>query len=72
MTDDIKTEVRKFGDENIEVVFRKSQPLNTRNFGIELQTPSRIEFKPGSTLLKKGTTFFGREYSFAMRYCMGT
>ncbi|HEY94503.1 MAG TPA: CocE/NonD family hydrolase [Dehalococcoidia bacterium] len=47
----------QFGNERIEVAFRKTQPLNTENRGIELQTSSDIEFKPGSTTLKKGTTF---------------
>lgn len=52
----IKT--RQYGNEQLEVIYRKAQPFDTKNRGIELQTPSRIEFKPGVTLLKKGASFF--------------
>jgi predicted acyl esterase len=54
---EISTKMRQFGNETIEVIYRKAQPLNTQHFGIELQALSKIEFKPGSTVLKKGTTF---------------
>lgn len=57
MSNETSTEIHQFGNEKLEVVFRKAQPLNTHEFGIELQTPSKLEFKPGSTTLKKGTTF---------------
>ena len=57
MTSEISTEIRQFGAERIEVAFRKAQSLDTQNRGIELQTTSRIEFKPGVSTLKKGTTF---------------
>lgn len=49
--------IRQFGNERIEVIYRKALPLDTQTFGIELQTPSKLEFKPGSTTLKKGMTF---------------
>lgn len=54
---EISTETRQFGNQRIEVVYRKAQPLTTNTFGIELQTPSKLEFKPGTTTLKKETTF---------------
>lgn len=57
-SNETRTKTRKYGNESLEVVYRKAQPLNTQNFGIEFQTPSKIEFKPGSTILKKGTAFF--------------
>jgi len=57
MTDEISYETIQFGTESIEVAFRKAQPLDTQNRGIELQTTSKIEFKPGTSTLKKGTTF---------------
>ena len=57
MTSEISYETIQFGTENIEVAFRKAQPLDTENRGIELQTSSKIEFKPGTTTLKKGITF---------------
>jgi len=57
MTSEISYETIQFGNESIEVAFRKAQPLDTENRGIELQTSSKIEFKPGSSILKKGTTF---------------
>jgi predicted acyl esterase len=57
MTKDISYEMIQFGPESIEVAFRKAQPLDTKNRGIELQTSSKIEFNPGTTTLKKGTTF---------------
>jgi uncharacterized protein len=50
-----RTKIRKYGNESLEVIYRKAQPLDTHNFGIEFQTPAKIEFKPGSTILKKGT-----------------
>ena len=56
MTDGISYETIQFGSENIEVAFRKAQPLDTKNRGIELQTASEIEFKPGVSVLKKGRT----------------
>ncbi|MFC1947798.1 CocE/NonD family hydrolase [Chloroflexota bacterium] len=57
MTSEISYETIKFGNENIEVAFRKAQPIDTKNRGIELQTPSKIEFKPGSATLNKGIAF---------------
>jgi len=57
MTGEISYETIQFGTESIEVAFRKAKPLETKNRGIELQTPSKIEFKPGTSTLKKGTTF---------------
>ncbi|MBN2075261.1 MAG: CocE/NonD family hydrolase [Dehalococcoidales bacterium] len=57
MTSEISYEKIQFGRESIEVAFRKAQPLDTKNRGIELQTSSKIEFKPGTTVLKTGTTF---------------
>jgi predicted acyl esterase len=57
MINEISYETLHFGTESIEVVFRKAQPLDTQNRGIELQTSSKIEFKPGITTLRKGTTF---------------
>jgi len=57
MTSEISYETIQFGNESIEVAFRKAQPLDTKNRGIELQTSSKIEFKPGSSVLKQGTTF---------------
>jgi predicted acyl esterase len=57
MTSEISTKVHQFGTERIEVAFRKAQPLDTQNRGIELQTPSKVEFKPGISILKKGTTY---------------
>jgi len=57
MTREISYDTIQFDNESIEVAFRKAQPLSTENRGIELQTSSEIEFKPGSTTLKKGTTF---------------
>jgi predicted acyl esterase len=60
MTGEISFETRQFGAERIEVAFRKAQPLDTNNRGIELQTVSQIEFKPGTVTLKKGTTFIER------------
>jgi len=57
MVNEISIKTHQFGTERIEVAFRKAQPLNTQNRGIELQTPSKIEFKPGISTLKKGTTF---------------
>jgi predicted acyl esterase len=57
MTSEISYETILFGNESIEIAFRKAQPLDTKNRGIELQTSSKIEFKPGSSILKKGTTF---------------
>jgi predicted acyl esterase len=57
MVDKILTKAYRFGTEHIEVAFRKAQPLDTKNRGIELQTPARIEFKPGISTLKKGITF---------------
>ncbi|OGN87241.1 MAG: hypothetical protein A2158_02600 [Chloroflexi bacterium RBG_13_46_14] len=56
MTREITYETIQFGNESIKVAFRKAQPLDTKNRGIELQTSSQIEFKPGSTTLKKWTT----------------
>ena len=56
MTNEISFDTRQFGAERIEVAFRKALPLDTQNRGIELQTPSRIEFKPGTTTLREGTT----------------
>ena len=56
MTDGISYETIQFGSESIEVAFRKAQPLDTKNRGIELQTASEIEFKPGVSVLKKGRT----------------
>ena len=58
MGNDFKNKTLRFGSEDIEVAFRKAQPLDTQNFGIELQTTSKIEYKPGTTILKKGTSFF--------------
>jgi predicted acyl esterase len=55
MSNRILFKTYRFGDEYIEVAFRKAQPLDTQNRGIELQTPSKVEFKPGSSILKKGT-----------------
>jgi uncharacterized protein len=63
MNGDISIKIYQFGSEHIEVAFRKAQPLDTRNFGLEFQTPSKTEFKPGSTLLKKGTTLFQNSLS---------
>ncbi len=63
MPNNIKTKLYQFGTEQIEVLFRKAQSLDTKNRGIELQTPSKIEFKPGTTILKKGTTFFADSLS---------
>jgi predicted acyl esterase len=57
MTIEISYKTLHFGTESIEVAFRKAQPLDTKNRGIELQTTSGIEFKPGITILRKGTTF---------------
>jgi predicted acyl esterase len=57
MAGEISYETLQFGTESIEVAFRKAQPLDTQNRGIELQTSSIIEFKPGTSILKKGTTF---------------
>ncbi len=57
MNEEIQFKVHQFGTERIEVAFRKAQPLDTQNRGIELQTSTRIEFKPEATILKKGTTF---------------
>ena len=57
MVNEISIKTHQFGTERIDVAFRKAQPLNTQNRGIELQTPSKIEFKPGISTLKKGTTF---------------
>jgi len=51
---------RKFDGESIEVIYRKAQPLDTTNFGIELKTPSKLEFKPETTILKKGQTFIDK------------
>jgi uncharacterized protein len=50
--------IRQYENEQQEVIYRKAQPLDTRNLGLEFQTPSKIEFKPGTTLLIKGTAFF--------------
>ena len=47
MTSEISYETIQFGNESIDVAFRKAQPLDTENRGIELQTSSKIEFKPG-------------------------
>jgi len=58
MTNEISYETLQFGTERIEVTFRKALPLDTQNRGIELQTHSKIEFKPGISTLKKGATFF--------------
>jgi predicted acyl esterase len=55
MAGEISYETHQFGTELIEVAFRKAQPLDTKNRGIELQTPSNIEFKPSTSILKKGT-----------------
>jgi predicted acyl esterase len=57
-SNETRTKTRKYGNDSLEIVYRKAQPLNTQNFGIEFQTPSKIEFKPGSTILGKGTAFF--------------
>ncbi len=57
MASDISYKTHQFGTELIEVAFRKAQPLDTKNRGIELQTLSKIEFKPGISTLKKGTTY---------------
>ena len=57
MAGEISYEMLKFGTENVEVAFRKAQPLGTQNRGIELQSSSKIEFKPGTSTLKKGKTF---------------
>jgi uncharacterized protein len=54
----ITAKIRQYGRDSLEVLYRKAQSLDTGNFGIEFQTPSKLEFKPGSTLLKKGTTYF--------------
>ncbi len=56
------TKARQYDNEHLEVVYRKAQPLDTKNFGIEFQTPSRIEFRPDSTFLKKGKTFFENSF----------
>ncbi len=58
MANEILVKSCQFDTERIEVVFRKAQPLDTQNRGIELQTPSKIVFKPGITILTKGTAFF--------------
>jgi predicted acyl esterase len=57
MAGEISYEKLQFGTEYVEVAFRKAQPLDTQNRGIELQTSSKVEFKPGISTLKKGTTF---------------
>ena len=57
MTDEIVLKMHRFGTESIGVAFRKAQPPDTRNRGIELQTPAKIEFKPGTSTLKRGITF---------------
>jgi putative CocE/NonD family hydrolase len=64
MAGEISSETLQFGTESIEVAFRKAQPLDTQNRGIELQTLSKIEFKPGTSALKKGTTFI--EHGFPL------
>ncbi len=57
MKSEISYKTMQFGTETIEVAFRKAQPLDTKNRGIELQTAAPIEFKPEVTVLTKGTTF---------------
>jgi uncharacterized protein len=60
MTGKKSTVTRQFGNEHIEVIYRKALPLDIKDFGIELKTPSKIEFKPSTTILKKGTTFIDK------------
>ncbi|MBN2238324.1 MAG: CocE/NonD family hydrolase [Dehalococcoidales bacterium] len=57
MSDEITFETIQFESETIKVAFRKAQPIDTKNRGIELQTSSPIEFKPEVITLKKGTSF---------------
>jgi hypothetical protein len=43
MSSEKSTVIRQFGNERIEVIYRKALPLDTQTFGIELQTPSKLE-----------------------------
>lgn len=64
MIDEISYETVRFGAVTVDVAFRKAQPLDKKIRGIELQTVSKIEFKPGVVTLKKGITFLKKLLEF--------
>jgi predicted acyl esterase len=57
---ELSIEVLEFGKESIEVIYRKVQSPNTPEERMEFPKAAKVEFKPGTTTLPKGTVLIDK------------